>query len=186
MAVNPSTRSAAAGARQMGTIIALALLSLGVHLAANALGGYGYFRDELYYIACSRHLAAGYVDQPPLSIFVLAAAIPVLGNSVFATAGSDEKARACEALGARRGINYRTEDFAAAVKSETGGRGVDVILDMVAGDYLPREIACLADDGRLAIIALLGGAQGQVDLSAGLSRAIVPSRHPATPYRFSG
>jgi NADPH2:quinone reductase len=95
-----------------------------------------------------------------------------LGNMVFATAGSDEKARACEALGARRGINYRTEDFAAVVKSETGGRGVDVILDMVAGDYLPREIACLADDGRLAIIALLGGAQGQVDLSAVLRRRL--------------
>jgi len=96
-----------------------------------------------------------------------------LGNSVFATAGSDEKARACEALGARRGINYRTEDFAAVVKSETGGRGVDVILDMVAGDYLPREIACLADDGRLAIIALLGGAQAQVDLAAVLRRRLM-------------
>jgi NADPH2:quinone reductase len=95
-----------------------------------------------------------------------------LGNTVFATAGSDEKARACEALGARRGINYRTEDFAAVVKAETGGRGVDVILDMVAGDYLPREITCLADDGRLAIIALLGGAQAQVDLAAVLRRRL--------------
>ena len=95
-----------------------------------------------------------------------------LGNTVFATAGSDEKARACEALGARRGINYRTEDFAVVVKSETDGRGVDVILDMVAGDYLPREIACLADDGRLAIIALLGGAQAQVDLAAVLRRRL--------------
>jgi NADPH:quinone reductase len=96
----------------------------------------------------------------------------VLGNTVFATAGSDEKARACEALGARRGINYRTEDFAAVVKAETGGRGVDVILDMVAGDYLPREITCLADDGRLAIIALLGGAQAQVDLASVLRRRL--------------
>lgn len=95
-----------------------------------------------------------------------------LGNTVFATAGSDEKARACEALGARRGINYRTEDFAPVVKSETGGRGVDVILDMVAGDYVPREIACLADDGRLAIIALLGGAQAQVDLASVLRRRL--------------
>ena len=67
-----------------GTVIALALLSLAVHVAVNALGGYGYFRDELYYIACSKHLAAGYVDQPPLSIFVLAAARVVLGDSVFA------------------------------------------------------------------------------------------------------
>lgn len=95
-----------------------------------------------------------------------------LGNTVFATAGSDEKSRACEALGARRGINYRTEDFAAVIKSETGGRGVDVILDMVGGDYVPREIGCLADDGRLAIIALLGGAQAQVDLAAVLRRRL--------------
>jgi hypothetical protein len=70
--------------RHNGTIIAMALLSLGVHLAVNALGGYGYFRDELYYIACSKHLAAGYVDQPPLSIYVLAAARFLLGDSVFA------------------------------------------------------------------------------------------------------
>lgn len=62
----------------------MALLSLGVHVAVNALGGYGYFRDELYYIACSKHLAAGYVDQPPLSIFVLAAARVLLGESIFA------------------------------------------------------------------------------------------------------
>jgi NADPH2:quinone reductase len=95
-----------------------------------------------------------------------------LGHTVFATAGSDEKARACETLGARRGINYRTEDFAAVVQSETAGRGVDVILDMVAGDYVPREIASLADDGRLAIIALLGGAQAPVDLAAVLRRRL--------------
>jgi hypothetical protein len=66
------------------TVAAMALLSLGLHLAANAFGGYGYFRDELYYIACSKHLAAGYVDQPPLSIFVLAAARFLVGDSVFA------------------------------------------------------------------------------------------------------
>ncbi|MFI5371824.1 MAG: ArnT family glycosyltransferase [Candidatus Eisenbacteria bacterium] len=65
-------------------MVAMALLSLGVHLAVNALGGYGYFRDELYYIACSKHLAAGYVDQPPLSIALLAVARAVLGQSVFA------------------------------------------------------------------------------------------------------
>jgi NADPH2:quinone reductase len=95
-----------------------------------------------------------------------------LGHTVYATAGSDDKARACEALGARRGINYRTEDFAAVAKSETGGRGVDVILDMVAGDYVPREVDCLADDGRLVIIALLGGAAAQIDLSAILRRRL--------------
>ena len=64
--------------------VLLALLSLCIHLLVNALGGYGYFRDELYYIACSRHLAAGYVDQPPLSILVLALSRHVLGDSVFA------------------------------------------------------------------------------------------------------
>jgi hypothetical protein len=70
--------------RLAGTIIAMAFLSLGVHLAVNAFGGYGYFRDELYYIACSKHLAAGYVDQPPLSIFLMAATRFLLGDSVFA------------------------------------------------------------------------------------------------------
>lgn len=95
-----------------------------------------------------------------------------LGHVVYGTAGSDAKARACEALGARRGINYRTEDFAAVVKSETAGRGVDVILDMVAGDYVPRELGCLADDGRLVIIALLGGTQAPLDLAAVLRRRL--------------
>jgi NADPH2:quinone reductase len=96
-----------------------------------------------------------------------------LGNTVLATAGSDDKCRACEALGAKRAINYRTEDFVAVAKELTGGRGVDVILDMVAGDYVPREIQCLADDGRLVIIALLGGAKATVDLNAVLRRRLV-------------
>jgi NADPH2:quinone reductase len=95
-----------------------------------------------------------------------------LGHAVFGTAGSDDKARACEALGARRGINYRTEDFVTVVKEETAGRGVDVILDMVAGDYVPRELSCLADDGRLVIIALQGGAQASLDLAAVLRRRL--------------
>jgi len=95
-----------------------------------------------------------------------------LGHTVYATAGSDDKARACEALGARRGINYRSEDFVAVVKQESDGRGVDVILDMVAGDYVPREMECLADDGRLVIIALLGGARAAVDLAAVLRRRL--------------
>ncbi|SFB04543.1 NADPH2:quinone reductase [Collimonas sp. OK607] len=95
-----------------------------------------------------------------------AAAIQIataLGHRVFATAGSDEKCRACEELGAERGINYRTEDFAAVIKEATGGKGVDVILDMVAGDYVPREIKCLADDGRLVFIATLGGSSANID-----------------------
>ncbi|MCS6944032.1 MAG: NAD(P)H-quinone oxidoreductase [Sutterellaceae bacterium] len=94
------------------------------------------------------------------------------GHTVFATAGSDEKCRACERLGARRAINYRREDFVAVVREMTGGRGVDVILDMVAGDYVPRELACLADDGRLAIIAVQGGTQAQIDCGAVLRRRL--------------
>ena len=85
------------------------------------------------------------------------------GHKVWATAGSDDKCRSCEALGAERGINYKTEDFVEVVKAATDGKGVDVIIDMVAGDYVGREINCLADDGRLVIIALLGGASGKVD-----------------------
>jgi len=95
-----------------------------------------------------------------------------LGHRVFATAGSDDKARQCEALGAERGINYRTEDFVEVVKAATGGKGVDVVLDMVAGSYLPREINCLADDGRLVVIALLGGAKAELDLSQVLRRRL--------------
>ncbi len=71
-----------------------------------------------------------------------------LGATVIVTAGSDEKCAACVALGADHAINYRTQDFVAEVKRLTGGRGVDVILDMVAGDYVAREVECLADDGR--------------------------------------
>ena len=81
-----------------------------------------------------------------------------MGNPVYATVGSDERARAVEALGAARGINYKTQDFVKEVLDATGGRGVDVVLDMVAGDYIGRDIQCLADDGRIVIIAQLGGA----------------------------
>ena len=95
-----------------------------------------------------------------------------LGHRVFATAGSDDKCRACIELGATKAINYRTEDFATVVKSLTNGQGVDVILDMVGGSYLPREINCLADDGRLALIALLGGAKAELDLAQVLRRRL--------------
>ncbi len=95
-----------------------------------------------------------------------------LGHRVFATAGSADKCRACEALGAERGIHYRDEDFSAVVKELTQGRGVDVILDMVGGDYLPREIDCLADDGRLVLIALQRGASAQLDLAQVLRRRL--------------
>lgn len=86
-----------------------------------------------------------------------------LGHTVYATAGSDERVSAVESLGAARGINYKTRDFVEDIRELTQGRGVDVILDMVAGDYLPRNIDILADDGRLVIIALLGGAKGTLN-----------------------
>ncbi|PPE74431.1 NAD(P)H-quinone oxidoreductase [Solimonas fluminis] len=95
-----------------------------------------------------------------------------LGHRVFATAGSEEKRLACEALGAERAIHYRETDFAEEVRRLTDGRGVDVILDMVGGDYLKREISCLADDGRLVIIGLLGGVRGELPLAQVLMRRL--------------
>lgn len=86
------------------------------------------------------------------------------GHRVFATAGSADKCAACEKLGAIA-INYRTQDFAETVKQQTDGYGVDVILDMVAGDYLARELSVLAEDGRLVVIATLGGAKATLDAS---------------------
>src|SRR5690554_5433398 len=86
-----------------------------------------------------------------------------MGNTVYATAGSDERVNAIKEFGLDHGINYRSQDFEEEIKKLTGGRGVDVILDMVAGDYVERNIRCLADDGRIVIIALLGGAKGTVD-----------------------
>src|SRR5690606_27555925 len=85
------------------------------------------------------------------------------GHTVYATAGSPDRVRAIEALGCARGIDYRTQDFVAEIKTLTNGRGVDVILDMVAGGYLERNLDSLADDGRLVMIALLGGARGTLN-----------------------
>ncbi|NMG42487.1 zinc-binding dehydrogenase [Aromatoleum toluvorans] len=98
-----------------------------------------------------------------------------LGHTVYATAGSDEKCRATERLGAERGINYRTEDFVEVVRELTAGRGVDVVLDIVGGDYIPRDIDCLAVDGRLALVAVLGGTATQVDLLKVLMRRLTIS-----------
>ena len=89
-----------------------------------------------------------------------------MGSQVIVTAGSDDKCAACIELGADHAINYKTQDFVAEVKRLTAGRGVDVVLDMVAGSYLGRELECLADDGRLAVIATQGG--GAATLDAGL------------------
>jgi NADPH2:quinone reductase len=86
-----------------------------------------------------------------------------IGASVIVTAGSDEKCASCVALGADHAINYRTQDFVVEARRLTAGKGVNVVLDMVAGDYVGREIECLADDGRLAIIATQGGNKSAID-----------------------
>ena len=94
------------------------------------------------------------------------------GHRVFATAGSAEKCAACVRLGAERAINYRDEDFVAVVKQATDGRGVDVILDMVAGDYIPRELDALAEGGRLVFIATLGGSKASIDAATIMRRRL--------------
>lgn len=93
----------------------------------------------------------------------------VRGARVFTTAGSEEKCAACLALGAERAINYRTEDFVPVMKAEGGA---DLILDMVGGDYLPRNLQALADDGRLVQIALLRGAKAELNLAQILTRRL--------------
>jgi len=88
------------------------------------------------------------------------------GCTVFATAGSAEKVKACKDLGADHAINYKDEDFVYVVNESTGGKGVDVILDMVGGDYIARDIKALAEDGRLSFIAFLGGPKAEVNFAA--------------------
>ena len=95
-----------------------------------------------------------------------------LGATVIATAGSDDKCAACLKLGADHAINYKTQDFSAEALRLTGGRGVDVILDMVAGDYVAREVDCLAEDGRLVIIALQGGVKSGFNAAKVLTRRL--------------
>lgn len=85
------------------------------------------------------------------------------GATVIATAGSDDKCAACVQLGADHAINYRTQDFAEEARRITGKKGVDVVLDMVAGAYVAREVSCLAEDGRIVIIAIHGGVESQFD-----------------------
>lgn len=94
------------------------------------------------------------------------------GATVYATAGSDHKCAACEGLGATAAINYQTTDFVEAVASLTGGRGVNVILDIVGGDYLPRNLQCLAVEGRLVQIGLLGGSRSAIDLRLLMQRRL--------------
>jgi putative PIG3 family NAD(P)H quinone oxidoreductase len=94
------------------------------------------------------------------------------GARVFATAGSDDKARACERLGAVRGINYHTEDFVAVLRAATDGHGVDVILDMVAGSYTPRNLEIAALEGRVVVISLLGGSRAEINLGLILTKRL--------------
>jgi NADPH:quinone reductase len=91
---------------------------------------------------------------------------------VLATAGSDDKCQACVALGADHAINYRTQDFAEEAKKLTGGKGVDVILDMVAGSYIDREVKCVSEDGRIVIIAVQGGTKSEFNAGLVLRRRI--------------
>jgi NADPH2:quinone reductase len=96
-----------------------------------------------------------------------------LGATVIVTAGSDDKCNACLKLGADHAINYKTQDFAAEAKSLTGGVGVNVILDMVAGAYVAREVECLAEDGRLVIIAVQGGVKSEFNAGMVLRKRLV-------------
>ena len=103
------------------------------------------------------------------------------GNRVFATAGSDEKCAACVRLGAEKAFNYRTQDWSAEVRAATGGKGVDVILDMVGGDYVPKELKCLADEGRLVFIAFLRGPKTELDINEIMRRRLTLSGSTLRP-----
>lgn len=95
-----------------------------------------------------------------------------LGHRVFVTVGSDERAAAVEALGATRAINYKMQDFVEEIKKLTNDTGVDVVLDMVSGEYINRNIKCLADDGRIVIIAQLGGSKATIDTAQVMRRRL--------------
>ena len=110
------------------------------------------------------------------------------GATVIVTAGSDEKCAAALDLGADHAINYKATDFAEEAKKLTGGQGVDVILDMVAGDYVKREVECLAEDGRLVIIAVQGGIKAEFNAGLVLRRrlTITGSTLRPRPVAFKG
>ncbi|MDO5680661.1 MAG: NAD(P)H-quinone oxidoreductase [Pelistega sp.] len=106
------------------------------------------------------------------------------GHTVYATVGSDERVAAVEALGAAKGINYKTQDFVEEIKTLTNGRGVDVILDMVAGEYINRNLQCLAEDGRAVIIAQLGGSKATINSNMLMRRRLTvtgSTLRPRTP-----
>lgn len=104
-----------------------------------------------------------------------------LGARVLVTVGSADKAEACKALGADVAINYREQDFVVEAKAATGGRGVDVILDMVAGDYIGRGVQALAEDGRLALIAVQGGVKSEIDAGLVLRKRLTISGSTLRP-----
>jgi NADPH2:quinone reductase len=103
------------------------------------------------------------------------------GNRVFATAGSDEKCAACVRLGASAAFNYKTQDFEKEIVRVTDGKGVYVILDMVGGDYVPRELKCLADDGRLVFIAYLRGPKTELNIDTVMRRRLTISGSTLRP-----
>jgi putative PIG3 family NAD(P)H quinone oxidoreductase len=103
------------------------------------------------------------------------------GAHVIVTAGSDDKCAACLTLGADHAVNYRSQDFVAETKRLTGGRGADVILDMVAGSYIGRELDCLAEDGRLAVIAVQGGIASAIDAGTLLRKRLTISGSTLRP-----
>jgi NADPH:quinone reductase len=107
--------------------------------------------------------------------------VAATGNRVFATAGSDDKVAACLRLGATEAFNYKTQDFEKEILRVTGGKGVNVILDMVGGDYVPRELKCLADDGRLVFIAYLRGPKAEINIDAVMRRRLTISGSTLRP-----
>ena len=95
-----------------------------------------------------------------------------MGHTTYATAGTDARCRSCEQLGAARAINYKSEDFVAEIAGLTAGRGVDVVLDMIGGSYISRNVQVLAADGRLVMIATQGGVKGEVDVLRVMQRRL--------------
>lgn len=114
--------------------------------------------------------------------------VKAMGGGVIVTAGTPEKCAFCLELGADAAIDYKQQDFVAETLAHTGGKGADVVLDMVAGPYIERDIACLADDGRLVIIAFLGGARAELNLAPLMTKrlTITGSTLRARPNAFKG
>jgi NADPH2:quinone reductase len=107
-----------------------------------------------------------------------------LGNTVYTTAGSAEKCKKCEELGANRAINYKTEDFVAVIKELTGGKGVNVILDIIAGDYVAKELSILAEDGRLTFVGTMGGNTATISVREILQKRLTITGSSLRPRTF--